>query len=491
MLLKIKQIAENSAVVIALAIFLWMAAIGSYFATEQVWIPLVILAPLFLWILIKDYRIILQILVAALPLAVLWRIEAINLNIGIPSEPLIGIMALLAGVILLFQDRESGIIKHPVSIILLFYWLGLLISLMFSTMPSVSIKTFLVATAYLVVFYYLMAYYFYTNPTKIKRMFLLYGISLMAVVVYTTYQHADYSFNKMYSGFVTEPFFSDHTIYGACLAFMLPVVGVFLFRASSLKITLMQKNLLLALLAAFVMGVYFSFSRASWLSLFGALGMLALVALRIRFARLATFAGIVVVLVLLNMETISPILFKNKNDSKARKANLETQIKSVTNVKNDVSNAERVNRWACALRMFNEKPLTGFGIGTYQFKYIPFQKRSEMTEISITNTTRNLPQGMGGTAHSEYLLALSESGIVAGGAFLLLFIYAVYLGMKLYYTAEGEDRYYALAMLLGLVTYFLHGVFNNFLTTDKAAFLVWAALAVLCVLDIRHRRRNV
>ncbi len=60
--------------------------------------------------------------------------------------------------------------------------------------------------------------------------------------------------------------------------------------------------------------------------------------------------------------------------------------------------------------------------------------------------------------------------------------------MKLYYQAEGELKYYALMMLLALFTYFIHGIFNNFLTTDKAAFLVWGGLATLCALDIKYKK---
>ena len=182
-----------------------------------------------------------------------------------------------------------------------------------------------------------------------------------------------------------------------------------------------------------------------------------------------------------------PVLVKNKYDSKAKRANLEEQIRSVTNIKNDVSNVERVNRWLCAYRMFTEKPITGFGVGTYQFKYIPFQKGSEMTEISITSPKNNFKQGLGGTAHSEYLLALSESGIFSFGMIFLMVFYSIYIGMKLYYAIQNEQRYYALMVMLALLTYFIHGIFNNFLTTDKAAFLVWAGLSVLCVLDIHYK----
>jgi hypothetical protein len=42
--------------------------------------------------------------------------------------------------------------------------------------------------------------------------------------------------------------------------------------------------------------------------------------------------------------------------------------------------------------------------------------------------------------------------------------------------------------LLGLVTYFTHGVLNNFLDSDKAAVLVWGSAALLVYLDLRGKR---
>jgi len=84
---------------------------------------------------------------------------------------------------------------------------------------------------------------------------------------------------------------------------------------------------------------------------------------------------------------------------------------SAANVTTDLSNLERMNRWVAAWRMFREKPLTGFGPGTYQFAYIPYQEPGLINRLSVTNPW-DVPEGSGGTAHSEYLLALSEMGIM-------------------------------------------------------------------------------
>jgi hypothetical protein len=38
--------------------------------------------------------------------------------------------------------------------------------------------------------------------------------------------------------------------------------------------------------------------------------------------------------------------------------------------------------------------------------------------------------------------------------------------------------------MLGLLTYFLHGLLNNFLDTDKASVPVWAFIAMLVALKL-------
>jgi len=160
--------------------------------------------------------------------------------------------------------------------------------------------------------------------------------------------------------------------------------------------------------------------------------------------------------------------------------NFHEHIQSVANIRNDDSNLERLNRWGCAWRMFRERPVFGWGPGTYMFNYAPFQISREKTTIS-TNA------GTMGNAHSEYLGSLSESGILGVVSFLLIVILTIRTGCKVYYkTGKRKIRIFSLAVLLGLVTYYVHGFLNNFLDTDKVSALFWGFTAILVALDIYH-----
>jgi O-antigen ligase len=159
--------------------------------------------------------------------------------------------------------------------------------------------------------------------------------------------------------------------------------------------------------------------------------------------------------------------------------NLGKHVQSISNISTDASNLERLNRWSCAIRMFAEKPLFGFGPGTYMFQYAPFQKSSEKTIIS-TNAAD------GGNAHSEYLGPLSEQGLPGGLLMLVLAVASISLGVRAYKKqTDPELKMIALTVVVGLVTYYLHATLNNFLDTDKASAAVWGFIAILVALDSR------
>ncbi len=43
-----------------------------------------------------------------------------------------------------------------------------------------------------------------------------------------------------------------------------------------------------------------------------------------------------------------------------------------------------------------------------------------------------------------------------------------------------------MANLVGLLTYYIHGLLNNFLDTDKAAVPFWGFTAIIVAMDIFH-----
>jgi hypothetical protein len=64
-------------------------------------------------------------------------------------------------------------------------------------------------------------------------------------------------------------------------------------------------------------------------------------------------------------------------------------------------------------------------------------------------------------------------------------------GFRVYYKLEDKRlRQIVLFLLLGYITYLVHGTLNNFLDTDKASALFWGFTAVFVSLDITLKKLN-
>jgi len=144
----------------------------------------------------------------------------------------------------------------------------------------------------------------------------------------------------------------------------------------------------------------FSYTRAAWLSLAAAGAVYLVFAWRISARQIALIALLGLGALWATQDQWIRVFTKNDTVSSD---NFSEHIQSASNISTDASNLERLNRWASALRMWQERPHTGWGLGTYQFQYAPFQHSSQLTIIS-TNA------GDLGNAHSEYIGPLAEQG---------------------------------------------------------------------------------
>jgi O-antigen ligase len=273
---------------------------------------------------------------------------------------------------------------------------------------------------------------------------------------------------------VMKPFYNDHTAYGAIIALFLPVFTGFAFSREFKRSYRLFSFIVLAIL---VTGIIFSYSRAAWISVAASLGVYLIIRLRIKFYWILTIVAVGVALFFMFRYQFLDKLEKNKQDSST---DFVEHVQSISNISSDASNLERINRWAAAIRLFEERPVFGWGPGTYQFVYAPYQRAKEKTIIS-TN------YGDMGNAHSEYIGPLSESGVLGMVTFLGIVVTVIMTAMRVYRKAERKEaRLLSLLMMLGLVSYFVHGIMNNFLDTDKASVPFWAFIAIIVALDLYH-----
>jgi O-antigen ligase len=313
---------------------------------------------------------------------------------------------------------------------------------------------------------------------KIKNVYSfnwLYVASFTAVIVYTFIRHSHTHFSEKGAHTAVNPFYNDHTAYGALLAMFIPILGgLSMIKRNGRTLRIVAFTLFLV----FLLALAFSFSRAAWLSVVAAVALLILMLFRVKLKWILAGFSVGICLFFAYQTRIIMNLQRNNTDVSQ---DIGKEIQSISNISSDASNRERLNRWSCAYRMWLDKPVVGYGPGTYMFQYAPYQL-SYMRTIISTN------EGNGGNAHNEYLGPLAEEGLL--GMLIMLGIAAsvITLAFRLYFTLKDRDmRILVVSILLGLTTYFIHGLMNNFLDTDKAAVPFWGFIAMLVAIDLTTR----
>lgn len=427
---------------------------------------------------IKNFHLLFSIMVFTLPLSINQsRVAGGGFGISIPGE-LIVVFVGATGLFYILSNfsRFRPILVHWLSVIVLLHVAWMLVTVLSSTMLLVSLKFFIVRAIYITVFFLLAVDYFKTSK-NVTTFFWVYFLGMIVPIIYSINYHAQHDFTQAFSYEVGEPFYNDHTIYAACLAMLIPFFLMVVFYYGKLKQRKFQLFSLLALVLL-IIAILLSYSRAGWLSLVVAVGVLIAISLRIKFYQAALVVIILFSIIFINGERIIDKVKENDIESSEGFLN---HAKSVANISTDNSNIERLNRWICAIRMFEDKPVFGFGPGTYPFQYGQFQLSQEMTWVSVRD-------GSVGGVHSEYLKPLAEMGLIGFLLFIIIIIGTLKIGLNLIQAKKRHhNRSMFMGMYLGFITYLVHGIVNFFLDTDKSSVLFWGIIAAFVAYDLRKK----
>lgn len=396
-----------------------------------------------------------------------------KMGLFLPTEPILfGLLVL----VLLKQLRKPFIKKevlyHPLTMSLFIYLLWLFITAITSTNPLVSFKFLLMKSWFIIPLLFIGTKVF-EKKENVFRFFWMLVIAMTVIMCYTLVRHSGYGFGEKEGHWVMEPFYKDHTIYGAGVAMNLFFV-LGLLRAKKYN-PLVYLTLLLFLVINLT-ALYFSYTRGAWLSVVFALGVWFAIHYKIKFKYLLSISLFAGVLLFFSWDDLQMRLAKNRAEHTTE--DFGERLQSASNITSDASNLERLNRWDAAWRMFQERPVFGFGPATYAFEYAPYQDPDKLTIIS-TNF------GDGGNAHSEYLGPLAETGLI-GFLTVLFFVGSLfYYGINRYILMKNGDQELRVLLLFGVLaaaTYFFHGILNNYLDTDKAAVPIYGLCALVIAL---------
>ncbi|MGV6860440.1 MAG: O-antigen ligase family protein [Putridiphycobacter sp.] len=440
------------------------------------------LALLVVYIAFFHFDTLFMILVFFTPLSI--NIEEYTggaIGLFLPTEPILFGMLLLIVFNSLKQNlMTKAILVHPISVVIILQLIWIFFTALNSELPAVSFKFLLTKLWFFIPIYFYGILFFSKKEKNITRFIWLFVLAMTVVIFYTLVNHGLNGFDEQSGHWVMFPFFKDHTSYGAILALVFPLI-IGLYGISKSPIT---RTLIVGLLVIFSIAIILSYTRAAWLSLVGAFLVFLLIKFKIKFKYLAILGFMGLIYVAINWVNIQHALEKNRAEHATE--NLDERIESMANITSDASNLERINRWTSAYDLWVERPIMGWGPGTYAMVYGSYQRSQNLTIISTASGNR-------GNAHSEYLGPLAEQGLVGMLLMFVLVGFIIYYGIMVYLQlpSDGFHKTMVLVSLLGLITYFAHGFLNNYLDTDKATVPVWGLTAYIVMLDLKFLKQRI
>jgi len=443
--------------VYGLFVFLIGLSIAAVYYTESfvpLLLPMCIISTGFL---LDDFRRLFYLIFIVLPFSVEHYFEAVGLGLDIPSEPL---MAILMGITLLILIRDKFsfpkvYLFHPITLLLFLHVFWIFITSINSTFPVLSFKFFIAKFWYILPFFVFPIYVFKESNYLIKAYkILFYFLFLVICIVLVRHAFEGFTFAASYN--VVRPFFRNHVNYAAMSVIVLPFVWAFL----KMNKTDGRPYLILVLaFIIFVVGIYFSFTRAAILSMFIAWGAYYIFEYKlVKHSLLATSIVLVI--------GMSYLAWDNKYMDFApdfEKTITHTEFDNLieaTYKLEDISSMERVYRWMAGAEMIKEKFWLGFGPSTFYSNYKSYSISSFQTYVSDN------PEKSG--IHSYFLMTWVEQGIVGLIIFIsLCFVILVY-GQNVYHAAtDPKDKYFIMGALLSLIIILAMNLINDLIETDK------------------------
>lgn len=421
---------------------------------------------------IKNFKKLLLLSIALFPasLEISWKSK--NLSLIIPTEPLYAVFLLffLFYIVFCFKDiKKNKYFNHQLFIVVAIHLIWILVTALVSEMLTVSLKFWIVRCWYVIPTVILFYLFFKDSfESSLERVWLIALTTMTIVIVITLIRHYYYYFDAKVAHWIAQPFFRDHTSYAATIAFLLFFVVYFIL--SSKKI--LYKILFTGMLLLFLAGLVLSYTRAAWLSVFFALFVCFFLLIKLSFAKF--------LLIILGAGTLTASfmnyfeeLFLSHKGTLVAENPLIKRLKMITDLRYDASNLERINRWICSYRMFTERPLTGWGPGSYMFLYDYWQTSDYMTSISTH-------YGDVGNAHSDFFGSLAEQGFPGALLWLLINILTFYYAFKSFPLLKNKNEKLLLASSFAAYSsYFFHSNLNNFLDIDKIAIPFFLSIATI------------
>jgi O-antigen ligase len=460
-----------------IAFILCCAAVAIHFQSMIPFLfPFSVLAFTFI---IEDYRRLFYLIFLLLPFSVEFYFEGPGLGTDLPTEPLMITLAFITLVIMIRNKFSfyKYYITHPIFILLGIHLFWLIITSIHSTHHLISIKFLLAKMWYVLPFFYLPLI-FVKNPEEFEKTYRILYKFLFVVICVIIVRHAFLGFNFASVNQVVTPFFRNHVTYAAISVICLPFVWAF-YRINILESK--PNHLMRFIFIVFIVGIFFSYTRAAILSMVIAMG--AWYIIQRRWVRQALFISSTVAICGITYLSWNNKYMELTPTFERTIAHTEfDNLLEATYKLEDISSMERLFRWMAGVEMIKEKFWLGFGPGTFYSNYKSYSISRFQTYVSDN------PDHSG--IHNYFLMTWVEQGFIGFMVFITLCILLLVEAEKQYHLEKSmRDKILIMATTLCLIIIFAMCLINDLIETDKVGPFFFLNTAI--ILFYSHKNRNV
>jgi O-antigen ligase len=356
--------------------------------------------------------------------------------------------------------------------------LWIMVSVVTSTHPLISIKYVLAKYWYLLAFVGAPLVLF-RDTRHLKRSLAVLLFSMMAVMLLTLVRHAQngWTFEKINDSLT--PFYRNHVNYSSLLVVMVPLLIAFI----RLSENSWKKRLLIVLLIITLAALYFSYARGAWLALIT--GWLAYVLLKKRLLPVSFFLFFALAAAAFwwLKEEDHYVQYASDYRTTIFHKNFSEHMIATYKLK-DMSTVERFYRWVAGVRMIKDSWKTGFGPNTFYENY-----KSYTTPAFKTWVSKNEEHS---TVHNYFLLLIIEQGVMGLLLFLMLIGAMFWYAQTIYHRTDHPFwKTVALTTASVLMMVCTINFLSDMIETDKVGSIFYLCLGGIVIADLRTRREMI
>ncbi len=436
-------------------------------------------ALLFVYLAVIDFKKIFFLLFALLPLTVeVWLPNGVVTDL--PTEPM---QVILMGIFFLYVLRQGKtldgrFVTHPITLLLLLHLAWLFLTALTSEAFVVSFKFFLAKIWYITTFFFLAGFLLKTER-DIKILTWCVLLPLCLTIFYVLANQAGDGFSFAAVNEAMAPFYRNKVAYACMLSIFLPFV--WFLRARYAKYS-GKWWLVVAITLLLIIGVQFSYTRAAYLTLVMAIGSYYVVKWKLMKVVLGG-ATVLMVLFVLNIVQHNNYLDQKPTYEKTITHDEFGDLISATAKGRDVSTMERVYRWVAGGHMIADKPILGFGPGTFTKFYKSYSLVGFATYVSDNDESSGI--------HCYYLMTWVEQGFIGLLIFIALVYFVLLKGEQVYHqtVSAGRRRIVMTAILTSVV---IDGLLlmNDLVESDKIGSFFFLCMALIVSMDLQNKKEG-